>query len=101
MLRQVIESHGALRDEWRRSREKLMCAPGEGEHSVITLGDAHVLLELQIANQVMQLDPLVSSSFPSQVLPSQILTRSLKPTHTFFYVLDYASPARTPQKTSR
>lgn len=73
MLRKMIRSNAVIRDEWRRSKEKLLLAPEVklsararsvsrlfsrtelrqvGQEQAITLGEAHVLLELQIANQV-------------------------------------------------
>jgi len=52
LLRQAVESHAVLREEWRRSKERIMLGPDGGEEVTITLGEAHVLLELQVANQV-------------------------------------------------
>lgn len=52
MLRSVLASNTKLREEWLRSKEKLMLSPGTGEENAITLGEAHVLVELQVANQV-------------------------------------------------
>jgi hypothetical protein len=52
MLRRAVESHAVLRDEWRRSKERIMLGPEQGEEAAITLGETHVLLELQVSNQV-------------------------------------------------
>jgi len=51
MLRSVLASNTKLREEWLRSKEKLMLSPATGEENAITLGEAHVLVELQVANQ--------------------------------------------------
>mmetsp|Transcript_42073 Transcript_42073/g.71506 ORF Transcript_42073/g.71506 Transcript_42073/m.71506 type:complete len:442 (+) Transcript_42073:369-1694(+) len=51
MLRQMLTSHASLRSEWRKSKEKLLIGPEAGEENAITFGEAHVLLELQVAHQ--------------------------------------------------
>ena len=53
MLRRLVSSNAKLRDEWRRSKEKLLLGPAGGEENAITLGEAHVLVELQVANQAL------------------------------------------------
>lgn len=50
MLRRLVASNATLRDEWRRSKAKLLLSPSVGEENAITLGEAHVLVELQVAN---------------------------------------------------
>ena len=49
----MLVSNATLRDVWKRSKEKLLLAPAGGEENAITLGEAHVLLEMQLANQAL------------------------------------------------
>eukprot|EP00622_Pseudochattonella_farcimen_P007971 FR744111.1.p1 GENE.FR744111.1~~FR744111.1.p1 ORF type:complete len:241 (+),score=17.92 FR744111.1:102-725(+) len=51
MLREMLTSTTTLREEWLRSKEKLLLGPEVDEQNAITLGEAHVLVELQLANQ--------------------------------------------------
>jgi hypothetical protein len=52
LLRQLVKSHSQLKDQWKQSRERLLVSPGVGEENAITLGESHVILELQMSNQV-------------------------------------------------
>jgi hypothetical protein len=52
ILRKAVISQSILRSRWKNSREKLLICPETGEENAITLGEAHILIELQVANQV-------------------------------------------------
>uniref|UniRef100_A0A7S2E301 Uncharacterized protein n=2 Tax=Octactis speculum TaxID=3111310 RepID=A0A7S2E301_9STRA len=51
MMRQVLRANTQLRKQWQCSKEKFLSSPESGQQTAITLGEAHVLLELQVANQ--------------------------------------------------
>lgn len=54
ILRSAMESHFELRKQWEQCKTRVLLDPASGEESAINLGEAHILLEMQLANQVRQ-----------------------------------------------